>query len=257
MFPFRVLAIPIMASMLILTACGGNGSASQTRAPVGPPAAAPATNTAGISSTSPTSPAAPGGGPSSSPTTAHPAREGDVDGDGHQDKLSLTGNGVLKVDYSAGGSEMVKFTAFDFAPVKVIGVLDADRDGHAEVFVTFDLGAYIVSTTIFRYFDGHLHLMTRDGEQVRLASGGSTGFLAAWACHPSAAPDAAMATIAGSSRQPNVYDVTLEFFTFAGPRLVPLRSEHLGPTPLAKIPSLSDKTPESAKCSSGTLLADF
>ncbi len=252
MGPSRFLAIPAMAGMLVLAACA-DPSASQAQAPVGPPATVTkTTGTVGVSSTSP----APHGEPSSSRTSAHPAREGDVDGDGHPDELALAGKGVLKVDYSAGGSDTVKFTAYEFAPSRIIGVLDADRDGHAEVFVTFDRGASIISTTIFRYFDGHLHLMTLDAHQVSLASGGSTGAVAGWACQPSAAPEAAIGTIFGSSRKPNVYDVQLRFYTFTESRLVLLRSQDLGPTPLDKLPSLHDKNSGSARCDSNVLLAD-
>jgi hypothetical protein len=135
--------------------------------------------------------AAPGTGPASAPVTAParrpagPAKNGDIDGDGRADQVTLSAGGTLRVRYSGGGTDTVALGTGSPGDQAVLGVVDADGDGFGEVFVRTVQGAAFEGDAILRRVDGHLRMVVN--EQVRgtaLSHGGSVANQAFWDCYP-------------------------------------------------------------------------
>jgi hypothetical protein len=100
------------------------------------------------SATIPTSPAA-----ATAPARGRQAANWDVDGDGRRDRARLVylggygpDNWALVVDMTTLGPQTIRFTGEVVLPGNVdaptiAGSVDADRDGHAEIFVKVSSGA--------------------------------------------------------------------------------------------------------------------
>jgi hypothetical protein len=119
------------------------------------------------------------------------AVDGDVDGDGRVDSVSFPQPGSLRIRYATGVTDTVTFDASLASPqvgVRLLGIVDADRDGRAEVFVRTGAGAYTQVATVFRYVGGRLRLVTLAGQQTMFGYGGSLRHASSWACRPPAAP---------------------------------------------------------------------
>jgi hypothetical protein len=145
---------------------------------------------AGCSTTAPATPIPTGGGVTSSAPVASPARgrqaaDWDVDGDGRPDRARLVylggygpDNWVLVVDMTNLGQQTVRFTGDpvlpggDDAPT-IAGSADADRDGHAEIFVKVGSGASTQFWTIFKLVGRQIRQVTVQGQPVRLAVNGT------------------------------------------------------------------------------------
>jgi hypothetical protein len=109
----------------------------------------------------------------------------DVDGDGRPDRARLVylggygpGNWKLVVDMTTLGQQAVRFTggpvlAGNTAAPTIAGSADADRDGHAEIFVKVDSGASTQFWTIFKLVGRQLRQVTSQGQPVRLAVNGT------------------------------------------------------------------------------------
>lgn len=130
----------------------------------------------------------PAGG--STPTVvpvARPAADGDIDGDGRPDPVTVTTRPYGPTTVNAGltrlGEQSVPVEASGAAGVPtVIGTVDADADGYAEVFVKVDQGAATGFASILRLVDDRLVVVTLDGSQARLAYGGSAGHQDSFGC---------------------------------------------------------------------------
>ena len=119
---------------------------------------------------------------------------GDVDGDGHPDRARLVslggygpGNWELVVDMTRLGQQTVRFTGSVLLPGNaaaptIAGSVDADRDGHAEIFVKVDSGASTQFWTIFKLAGRHLRQVTTQGKPVRLAVNGSVTHQGGFRC---------------------------------------------------------------------------
>ncbi len=205
------------------TGCAGTDS---TDSPGAQPSGASAS--AGIDQVSTVRPASPGtatGAASSSSSnpnsSSQAARDGDIDGDGRTDSITLPAAGLLRVVYSTGRTEEVRFDGGpDPAAQRVLGSVDADRDGHAEVFVRFDQGAAMRLATVFRYVDARLRLVTLDGQQAALPYGASLRNAAAWGCHRTQPPAAAIESWTGTSTNGRDYRGESTFYGFSGSHLV-------------------------------------
>jgi hypothetical protein len=147
----------------------------------------------------------------------------DVDGDGRQDTVSIAGPGTLLVRYASGRTDRVSFEA-QSGDGRLQGVADADRDGRDEVFVHVGTGAYTDQTSVFRYVEGRLRLVTLDGRQLWLVSGASVRVGASWACRPPAAP---LLQWVGSSTDGAVYVGTQVSYRFSGAAVVQVDSRPL------------------------------
>jgi hypothetical protein len=166
---------------------------------------------------------------------AGPARDGDIDGDGRVDRVSLSAPGVLHVRYASGDTDDVRFRA-DAGPVgpAVLGAVDADWDGHAEVFVRSASGASTEFASLFRYTGGRLRLVTTDGGQAQLAYFGSAGNQSSWACRPPRTP---IVTWTGTTTDGSTYLGTETSYRFDGAALVVTGSRPRTVTPDNPAPS--------------------
>lgn len=243
--------LALLTGALLLVACnGGDRSSRSTRASTTSRAAG-GTSSVGVNPTKPADAVVPRASvtPRTS-TTSRPgtgaARDGDVDGDGRADTLTIPEPGVLHASYSGGGEDSVPFQGGNpaFVEIRVLGASDADRDGHAEVFVQVDQGASMSTATVFRYVDRHLRLVTAaNGAQAALASGGSTGFVATWACRPattSTAAGAALTVAAGPSTAPGAYRLDVSYYRFDQARLALISQESVGPAALDSVATPRD-----------------
>lgn len=131
------------------------------------PAGAP-TVTAPPTATSPPTVTAPPRSPIDTGTGPAPARgrdvDGDVDGDGRRATVTLPAAGTVRIRYATGRTDTVTFDA-NAGESRLLGTADADNDGRDEVFIHVDAGAYTDQTSIFRYVEGRLRLVTLNGEQ--------------------------------------------------------------------------------------------
>jgi hypothetical protein len=125
-----------------------------------------------------------GSSPTISPTSGWHA-VGDVDGDGRRDRARLVylggygpDNWELVVDMTTLGQQIVRFTGDpvlpggDDAPT-IAGSADADRSGHAEIFVKVGSGASTQFWTIFKLVGRQIRQVTSQGQPVRLAVNGT------------------------------------------------------------------------------------
>ena len=144
------------------------------------------------------------------------ARDGDVDGDGRVDAVSFPALGTLRIRYAAGSTDTVRFEASGQPGVKLLGIVDADRDGRAEVFVRTGGSASADFATVFRYVNGRLRLVTLDGSQARLGSGGSVRHAESWGC---GSPGKVIFRWSGESDDGVVYRGTVHSYGFQGTAL--------------------------------------
>jgi hypothetical protein len=137
-----------------------------------------------ISATIPRTPAA-AGVVATSQARGRQAADWDVDGDGRPDRARLVylggsgpDNWELIADMTTLGQRTVRFTGDPLLPGNtaaptIAGSVDADQDGHAEIFVKVSSGASTQFWTIFKLVGGQIRQVTIQGQPVRLAVGGS------------------------------------------------------------------------------------
>ena len=156
---------------------GGIVAAMLTGCAAGPSQAGATTATASVAAPSSASPSA---GPSSRWQAV-----GDVDGDGRPDRARLVylggygpGNWEVVVDMTTLGQQVVRFTGDPILPGNIdaptiAGSADAERDGHADIFVKVTSGASTQFWTIFKLAGRQIRQVTSQGQPVRLAVNGS------------------------------------------------------------------------------------
>ena len=122
----------------------------------------------------------------------------DIDGDGRPDSARIVPLGKgdrntrfeLVLRLSSLGTQRVQFTA---APAiktppngpRIVGSVDADADGRAEIFVMIDSGAATQFWTIFKLVSKRVTQVTIAGQPVRLSVGGSVMDISGFSCgHP-------------------------------------------------------------------------
>jgi hypothetical protein len=161
----------------VLAGCAASASTTQASGTAATPA------TATPSATSP--PPSAGPSPSISPARGREAADWDVDGDGRRDRAWLVylggygpDNWELVVDTTTLGQQAVRFTGDPVLPGNIdaptiAGSVDADGDGHAEIFVKVTSGASTQFWTIFKLVGRHIVQVTSHGQPVRLAVNGS------------------------------------------------------------------------------------
>ena len=177
----RTVAGGIVAA--VLAGCTTSTPASQTSVP-----------SAGTTPSATSSSASAGPSPTISPTRGREAADWDVDGDGHRDRARLVylggygpDNWELVVVMTTLGQQIVRFTGDPVLPGNIdaptiAGSVDADRDGHAEIFVKVDSGASTQFWTIFKLVGGRIRQVTSQGQPVRLAVGGSVTHQGGFRC---------------------------------------------------------------------------
>lgn len=166
---------------------------------------------------------APPAGPTDTGTMPAPAAADDVDGDGRPDVVSLPAAGTLRIRYGTGLTDTVAFDAMP-GEGRLLGIADADNDGRGEVFVHVGAGAYTEQTSVFRYVDGRLRLVTLDGKQLWLVSGASARHSSSWACRP---PHTPIVVWSGESDDGTRYHGTLDSYRISGATLTRISSRPL------------------------------
>jgi hypothetical protein len=127
--------------------------------------------------------------------SASNAKDWDLDGDGRADAAHLvylgSGEWDLVADMTALGTQRVEFSAIPpqnparFGP-RIIGAVDPNGEGHADVFVQVDHGASNAFWTIFTVTDKRLRQVTVGGQPIRLNLYGPVVSLSGFSC---AGPD--------------------------------------------------------------------
>ncbi len=227
--PFAVpVTLAVTAAILLTTGCnvssGSSRSSGGRSSHVSKSSDSNRTGTQHVTS--------PATSPATATASASPARDGDVDGDGRADSITLPAAGTLLVRYATGRTDEVPFEGNpDLTVQGVLGSVDADRDGHAEVFVRVDRGAGLQAATVFRYVDSRLRLVTLDGQQASLPYGASLRNAAKWGCHRTQSPTAAIEIWTGTSTDGRSYQGRTTFYDFSGTRLIARGQSPLTPPP--------------------------
>ena len=176
-------------------------------------------------------PPSPGPAISVTPTPPPGPHDWDVDGDGRPDSAHVVplGKGdlntkfLLVVHMTRRGIQKIPFTAAPSIKTgltgpRLVGSVDADSDGRAEIFVMVDSGASTQFWTIFKLVDGHVTQVTMSGRPVELPVGGSVMDNFGFSCNR---PHADLVTYAyGAKTTPNSWAVARSTYRWAGPRLV-------------------------------------
>jgi hypothetical protein len=174
--------------------------------------------------------------PSKPPTTVTPTRppgtqDWDVDGDGRPDsahvvplrKGDLNTKFLLVVQLTSRGIQKIPFTAAPSGKMpptgpRVIGAVDLDSDGRAEIFVLVDSGASTEFWTIFKLVNGRVTQVTTAGRPVQLPVGGTVMDNFGFSCDRT---HAELVTYSyGAKRKPRLWSVSRETYRWAGSRLV-------------------------------------
>jgi hypothetical protein len=171
-----LLALVLVA---LMTACSGGGKALPTRSsdPLPTESPTPAETTPAPTVTSAT--------PTPTKTRQKPARDGDVDGDGVADSIRASAT-LLTVELSGTGKTVTAAVHKDEpGDAGVLGSVDVDHDGFAEVFLETASGASTTFATPYRFDGTALHELQLDGGPVRLGIGGSVMHGDGFSCLPS------------------------------------------------------------------------
>jgi len=208
----------------VLAGCASSTPATQTS----PTATTPATAAPSAASPSAASPPA-GPSPAVSPAPGRQAADWDVDGDGRRDRARLVylggygpDNWELVVDMTTLGQQTVRFTGDPVLPGNIdaptiAGSADADRDGHAEIFVKVSSGASTQFWTIFKLVGRQIRQVTVQGQPVRLAVNGTLTHQDGFRC------DGAQFVTVGEATEPPKYTTWTyesDTYTWSGAELV-------------------------------------
>lgn len=197
----------------VLAGCAASASTTQTS----PTAATLTAATPSVTS----APAPAGPSPAISPTPGWQA-VGDVDGDGRRDRARLVylggygpNNWELVVDMTTLGQQTVRFTGDPVLPGNtaaptIAGSVDADRDGHAEIFVKVSSGASTQFWTIVKLVGRQIRQVTTQGQPVRLAVNGSVTHQGGFRCD-----GAQFVTVSEATEPPGYTTWTYERDTYA------------------------------------------
>lgn len=165
------------------------------------------------------------------PTRRQQAANWDVDGDGRPDRARLVylggygpDNWELVVDMTTLGRQAVRFTGSPVLPGNtaaptIAGSVDADMDGHAEIFVKADSGASTESWTIFKLAGRQVRQVTTGRRPLRLPVGGSVTHQGGFRCD-----GAQFVTVSEAGESPGYTTWTYQRDTYAwsGAELVPV-----------------------------------
>lgn len=217
----RMVAVGIVAAAL--AGCATSTSTTQTSATAATPT---------VATPSATSPSA-GPSPAISPAPGWHA-VGDVDGDGRRDRARLVylggygpDNWELVVDMTTLGQQAVRFTGDPVLPGNIdaptiAGSADAERDGHADIFVKVSSGASTQFWTIFKLVGRRVRQVTSQGQPVRLAVNGTLTHQAGFRCD-----GAQFVTVSEGTELPGYTTWIYERDTYAwfGAELVPVSKQ--------------------------------
>jgi hypothetical protein len=160
---------------------------------------------------------------------ARPARDGDVDGDGVRDRVTVAGPGApagtwrLVAHLSTLGRETVDVPADTPAAPTIAGIVDADGDGFAEIWVNSAAGASTSFVTPIRLVNDHLRVVELDGAPATLGENGSVTHGDGFACtdYAPSVPGRELVVYSGGNEPgTTTWDGTIRAFRWSGARLV-------------------------------------
>jgi hypothetical protein len=222
-----VLPVLALLALLAVAACAGSSSPAAQQTRVSPertpsPTAAPTATRMPSPTPTPTAVAVP----------AHrPARDDDIDGDGHPDSVHVaaTDNGdgtwTLVARLSALGRRSVDVPADTPTPPHVAGIVDADGDGYAEIWVQTGAGASTSFLTPVRLVGDRLRVVELNGSPAQLGEGGSVTHGDGFACTDAdhGEPGRELVVYSGDlSPSGTDWDGSVTTYRWAGARLVTL-----------------------------------
>lgn len=185
-----------------------------------------------------------GGRPVAGPPVVKPAVDGDLDGDGRPDNVTISpsrnGLATVTAQLTRLGRQSVpmEVTGAPGVPV-VMGVVDVDGDGYGELFVKVDQGASTGFASIVRLLNGRLTVVGTAGGQDRIPYGGTVTHLFTFGCaelDPTSAGREFFSWGGDSSDGVN-YRGTLHTARFLGNVLAPVGSSPRNVAPTMPAPS--------------------
>ena len=225
------LVVCAVAALFPLTACAGDEAVAPSPSPArsGPPS--PTATTSGTSTATPSTTASRSASPTPAPTL-RAAADGDVDGDGRRDQVAVSDPGTgategtwrLMVRLTSGPTRTASVHGDASGAPEVFGVVDADADGRAEVFLKTGQGASAQIYTPFRLVGASLVEMTRGGSPAQLVVGGGVTHGDGFSCEdlvPGGARELVVRSVTSSDGA--VYQGTVTAFALTGGELVAAR----------------------------------
>jgi hypothetical protein len=149
------------------------------------------TEPAGVTTTAPGTTTTTTTAPAGFTPASVPAAIGDVDGDGRPDKVSISWNAtgaVVTAVLTRLGTQTLPVQVDPFLLTDpsvhpaVLGVVDINADGFAEVMVQVGQGASTSAFTILALVGGRLTQVLMNGAPAMLALGGSVGHFTRFGC---------------------------------------------------------------------------
>jgi hypothetical protein len=233
----RLRRLPVAVALLgALAGCGGGGDNvatpqdTTTTAPVTAPTTPPAVAT---TAPAPTASATPTPKPAPTRPVALPGKDGDVDGDGKPDQVTVAnapiGEGVWAVTLklTALGTRRGQVHTESERP-RVVGVVDADADGFGEVFLTINEGASTSFWGVLRLVDGVVREVTKDGAQLSLGIGGSVSHGDGFACRDEVKANRGRELViyTGDTTDGVTWEGTVTTYTWAAGRVVAVKERN-------------------------------
>jgi hypothetical protein len=171
------------------------------------------------------------------PTVAR-AKDWEFDGDGRVDtaRLVYLGNGEwdLVADMTTLGMQTVEFGAIqpqaqESLRTRIIGAVDPNGEGQADIFVQVDHGAANAFWTIFAVTDRQLRQVTIAGQPLRLSLYGSVMSLSGFTCQGS---DLIVTGATAATDTATTYNWTRQTYRWQGAQLL-LQATATGTTSIA------------------------
>jgi hypothetical protein len=226
----RLPSAVVLAGLLLSACSSGSPDARSGPSPTAEPTAVETTPAAVPTTAAPTRTPSPT--PSAVPTrpVSVPAKDGDVDGDGKPDQVTVSAAPVsegiwgVTLKLSALGTRRGQLHAEADRPT-LVGVVDADGDGFGEVFLTVAQGASTSFWGALRLVDGVVREVTLGGQPMHLGIGGSVTHGDGFACRDDVKANRGreLVVYSGDTYDGVTWEGTVTTYAWSGGAVVSLR----------------------------------
>lgn len=223
----------VLVALLAIAGCSGSAkpAARATAEPVSSPTAVTTTAPAVTASPTPSATASPTPSPQPTRPVKVPAADGDVDGDGKPDLVSVApvaasqGVWTVTLRLTALGTRRGQVHAEGERP-RVAGVVDADGDGYGEVFLAVDQGASTSFWAVLRLVNGVVREVTSEGQPLHLGVGGTVTHGDGFACRDDIPANRGreLVVYSGDSFDGSTWEGTVTDYAWVGGTVRQLRS---------------------------------